>query len=397
MDDANLDLVVGELEQGRLHRLGGAAHVSLHNDLQFLGALGNLRKQIVQIDLGICLELCFLNGRTALICQRARHSFVLDGIELVARFGNLVQTDDLHRHGRTCCLELSALIVCHGTDTPHRSTRDDHVAAVERTVLHKYGRHWTAAAIQLCLDDDTLCAAIGVRAQILHFGNQQNAFQKVIDAHTRQCGDRHADHVAAPLLGNEIILGERLLNLIGVGARLIHFIDSDHDIQTCVLCVVDGFYGLRHDAVVGGDHQNGDVGRLCAACTHGGERLMTGRIQEGDILTADIHAICADRLCDTARLAGGHIGVPNLIEQGGLTVVNVTHHAHDGSARHQRFLGVLFLLEQTVFDGDHHLAGRLDAHFVGDQECGVVVHYLIDGRHNAEHEELFDHLSRRNL
>ena len=42
--------------------------------------------------------------------------------------------------------------------------------------------------------------------------------------------------------------------------------------------MIDGLNGLRHDAVVGGDHQNGDVRHLRAARPHRREGFMTGRI-----------------------------------------------------------------------------------------------------------------------
>ncbi len=48
-----------------------------------------------------------------------------------------------------------------------------------------------------------------------------------------------------------------------------------------------GFNGLRHDAVVRSHNQNGDIGDLGAAGTHGGECLMSGGIQEGDGLAVD--------------------------------------------------------------------------------------------------------------
>ncbi len=50
------------------------------------------------------------------------------------------------------------------------------------------------------------------------------------------------------------------------------------------LGVVDGLDRLRHDAVVGGDDEHDDVGRVGAAGTHGGERLVARGVDEGDLL-----------------------------------------------------------------------------------------------------------------
>jgi hypothetical protein len=48
------------------------------------------------------------------------------------------------------------------------------------------------------------------------------------------------------------------------------------------LRVVERLDRLRHDAVVGRDHQDRDVGGLRTAGTHGGERLVTRGVDEGD-------------------------------------------------------------------------------------------------------------------
>ena len=50
-----------------------------------------------------------------------------------------------------------------------------------------------------------------------------------------------------------------------------------------------------------------------------------------------LHIIGTDMLGDTARLTGNHVGVADVVEQGGLTVVHVTHHGNDGRTRQQVF------------------------------------------------------------
>jgi hypothetical protein len=48
--------------------------------------------------------------------------------------------------------------------------------------------------------------------------------------------------------------------------------------------MLDGFDRLRHHAVIGRHHQNRDIGRLGAAGTHGGERLVARSVEEGDLV-----------------------------------------------------------------------------------------------------------------
>ncbi len=53
------------------------------------------------------------------------------------------------------------------------------------------------------------------------------------------------------------------------------------------------------------------------------------------------HLVSADVLGDAAGLAGGHVGVADIVQQGGLAVVHVAHDHHDGGAGHQVLVLVL--------------------------------------------------------
>ena len=105
--------------------------------------------------------------------------------------------------------------------------------------------------------------------------------------------------------------------------------------------VIDRFDGLRHHAVVGGDHQHHDVGQLGAARAHRGERRMARGIEEGDDALLGLHVVRADMLGDAAGFAGGHLGAADVVQQRGLAVVDVTH---DGDHRRTRGLFALLCL-----------------------------------------------------
>ena len=92
--------------------------------------------------------------------------------------------------------------------------------------------------------------------------------------------DEH--RVAAVLLGDEVVLGELLADLGRVGVRLVDLVDRDDDRHVGRLGVVERLDGLRHDAVVGGDDEDRDVGHLRTTGTHGRERLVTRGVDEGD-------------------------------------------------------------------------------------------------------------------
>ncbi len=61
-------------------------------------------------------------------------------------------------------------------------------------------------------------------------------------------------------------------------------------------------------AVIRRNHQYDDIGHAGAARTHGGERLMARRVDEGDPVPAiEGHLIGADMLGDAASLAGRNV------------------------------------------------------------------------------------------
>ncbi|MDQ1122771.1 hypothetical protein QE412_001344 [Microbacterium trichothecenolyticum] len=133
------------------------------------------------------------------------------------------------------------------------------------------------------------------------------------------------------LLGHEAVLGELLAHLGGVGVGLVDLVDRDHDRHVRRLGVVQRLDRLGHDAVVGRDDEDGDVGHLRTAGTHGGERLVTRGVDEGDraldalVLGPDL--VGTDVLRDAAGFARDHVGLADGVEESRLTVVDV---AHDG-------------------------------------------------------------------
>ena len=84
-----------------------------------------------------------------------------------------------------------------------------------------------------------------------------------------------------PLPFDEIVhRGEFLLDFVGIGVGLVDLVDGEDYWNACCRRVVDGLDGLRHDAVVGGDDDDTDVGDLGAAGTHGGEGFVARGVEE---------------------------------------------------------------------------------------------------------------------
>ena len=183
-----------------------------------------------------------------------------------------------------------------------------------------------------------------------------------------------------------------------IGAFLVDLVDRHHDRHVSGLRVVDGLHRLRHDAVVGGDHQDRDVGGLRAAGTHGGERLVTRGVDEGDrpyrAVEVDLDLVGADVLGDAAGLFLADVGLTDRVQQSGLAVVDVTHDGHHRRTGLEVFLATLVLavgevegLEQlaVLVLGGHDLHDVV--HLAAEQLEGLVADGLGRGHHLTEVEQ----------
>ena len=156
--------------------------------------------------------------------------------------------------------------------------------------------------------------------------------------------------------------------------------------------MVDRLDGLGHDAVIGRDDQNRDIGHVRAAGTHRGEGLVARGVQEGDDAVIALDLVGADGLGDTAGLTLGDIGLADGVQDGGFTVVNVAHDDDNRRTLDEVCGVVLFLHEEALLDGDMDLVLDLGVEFLGDQGGGVEIDDVRDGVHLAHLHKLGNNL-----
>ena len=147
--------------------------------------------------------------------------------------------------------------------------------------------------------------------------------------------------------------------------------------------------GLRHDAVVGRHHEDGDVGGVGAAGAHGGERLVTGRVDERDRVPVVHRLVRTDVLGDATRLTGDDVRVADVVEQRGLAVVDVAEHGHDRRARLEVGAVVLVVVAEERLQLELGLLAGLDEQHLGAEGLGDELHHLVGQRLRAG-----DHLTR---
>ena len=87
-------------------------------------------------------------------------------------------------------------------------------------------------------------------------------------------------------------------------------------------------------------------------------------------------------LSNTTRLAGNHIGITNVVQQRGFTVVNVTHHRHNRGTWNQIFgfirLGIdrLLRIDRNEFD--------LETELFGHHHQRLCIETLVDRHHQTQ-------------
>ncbi len=227
------------------------------------------------------------------------------------------------------------------------------------------------------------------RLQFEHVGLQQNGVEQFVDALAglRRHVDEH--RIAAPLFRQHAVLLQVGLDPLRIGVALVDLVDCNHDGHFGRTRVLNCFDRLRHDAVVGGNHQHDDVGHLRTAGTHGRERRVTRRVEERDHALRRLDVIGADVLRNTARFARRHLGATDVVEQRGLAVIDVTHDGDHRRTRLEFMRGIGRL--QLVFDRALLMQHGRVAEFFDHEHRGVLVDRLVDGGHHAHvHHDLDD-------
>ena len=106
----------------------------------------------------------------------------------------------------------------------------------------------------------------------------------------------------------------------------------------------DGLFGLRHDSVVGGDNQNGDVGDVGTTRSHFCEGLVTRGVDKGNGSPILLDLVSPNVLRDPSGFTRYDLGTDQVIQQRCLAVVDVPQERHDRCTCDQ----VLWIINKIV-------------------------------------------------
>src|SRR6478735_4051593 len=407
VDDAQRHLVAHvDLGQRVLEGLDRTGDVALQDQVELLAlALLHRGHEVLQAATHATLGL---HGRTLArlspLGDLAGHPVVLDHDEVLTRPGDTGEAEHHRGPRRVRLVDRLAVLVEHGAHPAVRRTRHDRVADAEGSALDEDRCDRATTTVQVRLDDEALGVLVGVGPQVERgVRSQHDRLEQLVQVELGLGRDVDEHDVAAVLLGDQAVLGQLTAHLGRVGVFLVDLVDRHHDRHVGRLGVVERLDGLRHHTVIRGHDEHRDVGGLRTTGTHGGERLVTGGVDQGDatVVAVDlrVHLVGTDVLRDATGLLVHHVGRAERVEQLGLSVVDVTHHGHDRRTRLEHVL-VTFVGPELQVEGVEQLAvlvlGRDDlddvVELLAEELQRRVVHGLGRGHHLAEVEQ---HLHQR--
>ncbi len=123
---------------------------------------------------------------------------------------------------------------------------------------------------------------------------------------------------------------------------------------------------------------------------------MAWSIEEGDAAFRRLDVISANVLRDASGFTRGNLRCPDVVEQRGLAMVDVTHDGNDGRTRlgSNSFLTLNLHTLQILFDLVLFQDLRRVTELFDHEHRGVLVDRLVDGGHDAHVHQYLDDLGR---
>ena len=256
---------------------------------------------------------------------------ILGHHQLVSSLGNIVKAHQLDRRRGAGFFDPFAKLVFHRPHPSETGTGHKRITDLEGTVFNQYVGDHPFALVNARLQHYAVGTSVGIGFELHQLRFNQYLFKQFVDAlpgFGRYLGRLG---VASIFLDDHIMLGQLVLNLFRVCIRLVDLVDRHNDRNTGRLCVVDRLDRLRHHGIIGGYHQNYDVGGLGPSGAHRRKRLVPRGIQECDpSLLAGINFVCTHMLRNTPGFTLGYLGFSYMVQQRGFSVIDVTHDGDDG-------------------------------------------------------------------
>ena len=138
-------------------------------------------------------------------------------------------------------------------------TSHERVSHGDAPVLDENVSHGPFSLIELSLEHGPHSRAGGVRFQLSQIRNEQDHLEEQVESFALLGGDLDENGVATPIFRNELELAELLLDPLGIGVGFIDLVDRDEKRHSRGPRVIDGFFRLRHHAVIGRHYEHDEI------------------------------------------------------------------------------------------------------------------------------------------
>ena len=403
LEDPDLDLGMIKLRQFLHNRLDRATDIRPDDEIERRGLLGaETVEEVLERDMhrsaretAVATDAAPLEGHLAGHGDRGHH------LEAVAGTGSDVETADEHRlggPGRSDPLLPEGVV--HRLDGAASLTADERITDPQRPLLHDEAGGDTAPLVDRGIEAHPRRCTGRIDPEIIELRDRQKHVEEMIDPLARQ-GTRLDDlGLATPLGGKKVAGGELLVDALDVDPGEIDLIDADDNRHAGRLGMADRFLGLRHDAVVSGDDEDGAIGDIGPAGPHLREGLVAGGVDEGDRLVVVLDCVGTDVLSDATALAGGDIHPQDPVEEGGLPVIDMAEERHDrraGLAEGRILVDGIEAGEELLLEILNRFQIELDAELGGEEFDGVTIEHRAHARHRShpERQQFLQDVTRR--
>ena len=286
--EAELDLVALELAQAlgdRFERPCTSAFrmrlsVAFSPDWIWLNMSSSLR---ARLDAGVAAQVTGLAAVLAGLADGAGDLLVGRGTELVAGLGHRDRPSTWTGVDGPAVLTCSPLSLIIARTLPHAAPATIGSPTLSSPLSTSTVATGPRPLSRLASSTMPLARPVGVGAEVLELGDHDAAGRA-----GRRCRGPGVADISTTIVspphdsGTSSCSASWAEHALRVGVVLVDLVDRHHDRHVGGAGVVDRLDRLRHDAVVGGDDEHDDVGRLGAAGPHLRERRVAGRVDERD-------------------------------------------------------------------------------------------------------------------
>ena len=258
------------------------------------------------------------------------------------------------------------MLVNHGSHLAPVKPCYQRIPYPKGTVLHQKCCHRSPFGIQLGLQHSSPCGLVGIGFELQHLRLQQHHLQKLINTLPCLSRDRNHDGITAPLLGDKTILGKLLFHPFGIGVRLIYLVYGNDYGHSGSLGMVYGLNGLWHHPIISSHHQYHYVRHPSPSGPHGGKGMVPRCVYKGDLTLRQLYLVGSNMLGDTTSLPCRHVGLSDVIKQGGLSMIHMAHYGNYWRSGNEVALFLLcFLGNYKLLFLRKHLKPVLLTHHLG--------------------------------